>query len=101
MDKIFKSLADKQRRIILSLLKDTDMSVSEILKHLSIKQATLSSHLAILKKAGLVFDKVDGKRRIYKLNKEVFDLFVKELNRFASVRDEKIENEIILRRKTS
>ena len=91
MDKIFKSLADKNRRIILTLLMKQNMSVNEMLNSLNIKQATLSFHLAILKKAGLVSDSIKGKMRIYKLNREIFNSFVTELNRF-------VQNEIIVRR---
>lgn len=100
MDKIFKSFADKQRRMILSLLKNGEMSVTEILAFMSIKQATLSSHLAILRKSGLVTNSVQGKKRIYKLNWELLNNFVKELNRFIGITDLSNESEIILRRKS-
>jgi DNA-binding transcriptional ArsR family regulator len=53
------------------------------LKYLTIKQATLSSHLAILRKAKLVSFEVRGKLRVYKLDKEVLNNFVIELNRFV------------------
>lgn len=68
-----------------------DLSVNEILLNLRIKQATLSFHLAILKKAGIVSDSIKGKMRIYKLNREILNSFVTELNRF-------VQNEIIVRR---
>jgi len=91
MDKIFKSLADVNRRKILTILKNSDLTVNEILKYLDIKQATLSSHLAILRKAGLVSFTVKGKLRIYKLNRESLSNFVTELNRF-------VVDEMIVRR---
>ena len=91
MDKIFKSLADVNRRKILTILKNGDLTVNEILKYLNIKQATLSNHLAILRKAGLVSFVVMGKLRIYKLNRESLNNFVAELNRFVS-------DEMIVRR---
>jgi DNA-binding transcriptional ArsR family regulator len=56
MDSIFKALSDKNRRKVLELLKEKDMSVSEILKHFNITQASLSHHLDILKRANLVTD---------------------------------------------
>jgi DNA-binding transcriptional ArsR family regulator len=83
VDKIFKSLADINRRKILTILKNSDLTVNEILKYLDIKQATLSNHLAILRKAGLVGFTVKGKLRIYKLNRESLNNFVTELNRFV------------------
>lgn len=84
MDKIFKALADKNRRKILTLLKNNELSVNEILTDLEITQATLSNHLAILKKAGLVKNKVNGKQRIYKINDKYFDAFVEELLKFRN-----------------
>lgn len=105
MDKIFKSLADKNRRKILTVLMDLELSVNDILKNLEIKQATLSSHLAILRKAGLVSYKINGKLRIYKLNKDILKSFVIELNRFVDFKEEntdsKMGSEIIIRRKSN
>lgn len=93
MDKIFKALADSNRRKILTILKNGEMGVNEILKFLNIKQPTLSSHLNILKKAKLVDNRINGKLRIYKLNREIFGKLINQLNIFVS-------DEIIVRRKT-
>jgi DNA-binding transcriptional ArsR family regulator len=100
VDKIFKSLADVNRRKIISILKNGDLTVGEILKYLDIKQATLSSHLAILRKAGLVNFSIKGKQRIYKLNRETLIGFVKILNGFVESADINVGNEIIVRRKS-
>jgi DNA-binding transcriptional ArsR family regulator len=99
MDKIFKSLADINRRKILTVLKNKDLTVNEILKYLDIKQATLSSHLAILRKADLVEFVIKGKQRIYKFKKETIISFVKELNRFVEFEGTDTKDEIIVRRK--
>lgn len=99
MDKIFKSLADVNRRKILTILKDRDLTVGEILKFLDIKQATLSSHLAILRKAGLVQFSIRGKQRIYKLDGETLNSFVKILNGFVESKNVNTGDEIIVRRK--
>ena len=47
----FKALSDPIRREILVLLKDKRLSVGEIKDHFDITGATLSYHLAQLKKA--------------------------------------------------
>lgn len=91
MDIIFKSLADVNRRKILTILKNGDLSVNNILKYLNIKQPTLSSHLAILRKAGLVTTLVKGKNRVYRLNRTELIRFVEQLNRFTA-------DELIVRR---
>jgi len=100
VDKIFKSFADINRRKILSILREKELTVNEILGFLDIKQATLSSHLAILRKAGLVEFSIKGKQRIYKLKQETLISFVKKLNGFVEFTDINVGDEIIVRRKS-
>ena len=56
IDLLFKTLADPNRRRILQLLKEKDMTVSELQPHFDITQASLSHHLSVLKSANLVTD---------------------------------------------
>lgn len=91
MDKIFKALADKNRRKILTLLKDKNLSVNELLTNFEIGQATLSSHLSILKKANLVKNEIKGKQRIYRLNKDLLFAFAENMRRFVG----KIDNTFV------
>lgn len=97
MDKLFKSLADINRRRILTLLKDKEMSVNEMLKNFEIGQATLSSHLSILRKADLVKCRVKGKQRIYEINNTVFDAFVNELLKFRNIIRDDNASEMVVR----
>ncbi|MFA7676290.1 MAG: metalloregulator ArsR/SmtB family transcription factor [Candidatus Shapirobacteria bacterium] len=90
MDKIFKAMADINRRKILTLLKNGEMSVNDLLKNFEITQATLSNHLSILKKAKLVESRVLGKQRIYKINIELLIFFAKNINQFVGKPEEKI-----------
>lgn len=82
MDSIYKALGDKQRRKILNLLKNKDMSVSDLLENFQITQASLSHHLDILKRANLVIDERRGQFIFYSLNVSVFEEFVKWLMDF-------------------
>jgi DNA-binding transcriptional ArsR family regulator len=99
VDKTFKALADINRRKILTLLKNGELNVSKIVERLDIGQPTVSSHLAVLRKAGLVEVTVKSKERIYKLNRVRLNSFVKELNRFIEWTEVNVDDEIILRRK--
>jgi len=72
IDIIFKTLSDKNRRRIIQLLKQKEMTVSELLTHFEITQASLSHHLDILKRAGIVKSERDGQFIIYSLNTPVF-----------------------------
>jgi len=98
MDKIFKALADINRRKILTLLKEKELSVNELLKGFNIGQATLSNHLSILRKAGLVDCKILGKQRIYRLKKDILLAFAENMRRFAGKLDESFVEEIAIRR---
>ena len=97
MDKIFKALADKNRRKILTLLKDGEKTVSELLKDFDIGQATLSNHLSILRKAQLVDFKINGKLRIYRLNLNLLVAFAENMRKFAGKLDDSFIEEIEIR----
>ena len=53
----FKALSDPVRREILMILREGSLSAGEIGAHFDMTGATISYHLRILKKAGLVFEK--------------------------------------------
>lgn len=69
----FKALSDETRREIISLLKDGRMSAGEIVSHFDSTNATISHHLSILKKAGLISDEKIGKYIYYELETSVID----------------------------
>ncbi|MCI8271578.1 MAG: winged helix-turn-helix transcriptional regulator [Erysipelotrichaceae bacterium] len=69
----FKALSDDTRREIISLLKDGKMSAGEIVSHFPSSNATISHHLSILKKAGLISDEKIGKYIYYELETSVID----------------------------
>ena len=70
---IFRALSDVQRRTILEVLKDGELSVGDIATHFDITKATLSHHLSILKQADLVRVSRRGQQRIYSLNTSVIE----------------------------
>ena len=63
----FEALADESRRTILRLLSDGDRPVAQIASELPISRPAVSRHLRLLKEAGLVSERPDGTRRIYRL----------------------------------
>jgi ArsR family transcriptional regulator, arsenate/arsenite/antimonite-responsive transcriptional repressor len=73
MDTIFKALSDKNRRDILNILKEKDMTVGEIGKHFKITGASLSHHLDILKRTRLIISERQGQFIKYSLNTSVFE----------------------------
>ena len=69
----FKALSDPVRRDILSLLKGGRMSAGDIGAHFEMTGATISYHLKILKKAGLVFETREKNYIYYTLNTSVVE----------------------------
>lgn len=82
----FKALSDKTRRNILNLLKEKSMSAGEIGERFDMTGATISHHLSILKDAGLIKDKRQGKYIYYELNLSVFEEVVSWLSGFMEER---------------
>jgi DNA-binding transcriptional ArsR family regulator len=66
----FDALGDPNRRAIVELLSAGDRSVSELAGELPISRPAVSRHLRLLKEAGLVADRAEGTRRLYRLDDE-------------------------------
>lgn len=65
-----KALADETRQKIMKLCCCQELTVTEIVDALDVSQPTVSHHLKILKNAGLVASRRDGKEIYYTLNQE-------------------------------
>ncbi|MBT3338124.1 MAG: winged helix-turn-helix transcriptional regulator [Anaerolineae bacterium] len=63
-----KALADETRQKIMSLCCCKWLSVGEIVDALNVSQPTVSHHLGILRAAGLVDSRREGKQIFYSLN---------------------------------
>lgn len=64
----FRAVADPTRRRILDLLAAEERSVNELLRQFAISQPALSQQLKVLREAGLVVVRREGKRRVYALD---------------------------------
>jgi len=62
------ALADQSRRSILMALAEGERTVKELTEALPVSQPAVSQHLKVLKHVGLVSDRAEGTRRIYRLN---------------------------------
>ena len=63
----YAALAEPSRRHILDLLRAGERSVNELVADLELSQPGVSKHLKVLREAGLVEVRPDGKRRWYGL----------------------------------
>jgi DNA-binding transcriptional ArsR family regulator len=71
-DLIFRALTDPTRRAVLALLgREGSLSVSDISSHFpSVGRTAISAHLRVLKAAGLVDERRDGRHRLYSLGSD-------------------------------
>lgn len=75
---VFRALADPTRRQILQYLKARELAAGEIVGRLPISGPSVSRHLAILKAAGLVHERRDGNRILYRLDADRLALTVSD-----------------------
>jgi DNA-binding transcriptional ArsR family regulator len=69
-DTVLRALADPSRREIIRLIQDTELPAGAIAENFTLTQQAVSQHLAVLKKAGLLEERRDGTRRLYRFHSE-------------------------------
>ncbi|MEC3976823.1 ArsR/SmtB family transcription factor [Amycolatopsis sp. H20-H5] len=67
-DDVFAALASPARREVLKLLLDGPMAVGDLAEHFAMRRPSLSEHLRVLREAGLVSERREGRHRLYSLD---------------------------------
>ena len=67
---LLKAMANKNRLLILCVLNNRELSVSELNSEIAIPQSTLSQHLAVLRKDGLVQTRREAQTIYYSLSSD-------------------------------
>ena len=70
MEAALKAIAEPRRRAILALVRDGELSAGEIASHFDVTRPAVSQHLNVLKEAGLVNERRNGTRRLYRARPE-------------------------------
>ena len=65
-DEALRALAEPRRRAILRLVSDEEMAAGQIAAAFDVTRTAVSQHLTVLRKAGLVTERRDGTRRLYR-----------------------------------
>src|SRR5436309_3593332 len=65
-----KAIAEPNRRRMLRLVWDRELSAGEIASQFDVTQPAVSQHLKVLKEAGLVNERRNGTRRLYRARPE-------------------------------
>ena len=69
--RFLRTLSDPTRLRLLGILQDGEQNVTALRRTLALPQPTVSHHLALLRSAGLVANRRDGKQVFYSLNREI------------------------------
>jgi DNA-binding transcriptional ArsR family regulator len=88
-----KAIAEPRRRAILSLVRDGELSAGEIASHFEVTRPAVSQHLNVLKEAGLVSERRNGTRRLYRARPEGLVELREFLEGFWDVRLEALKRE--------
>jgi DNA-binding transcriptional ArsR family regulator len=79
-----KAIAEPRRRQILRLVWDAERSAGDIASHFDVSRPAISQHLTVLRTAGLVTDRRDGARRLYRANRDALAELQSSLEAFWS-----------------
>ena len=90
MDDVTRAIAEPRRREILTLVRDGEMSAGEIASHFEITRPAISQHLTVLRESGLLSERREGTRRLYRARPEGLAELREFLNEFWTNRLERL-----------
>lgn len=93
MEAALKAIAAPTRRRILTLVRDDELSAGEIASHFDVTRPAVSQHLNVLKEAGLVSERRNGTRRLYRARPEGLAELKAFLEDFWNVRLDALKRE--------
>ena len=93
MEAALKAIAAPHRRQILSLVREGELSAGEIAAHFDVTRPAVSQHLTVLKEAGLVDERRNGTRRLYRVRPEGLEPIRQFLEQFWDERLEALRRE--------
>jgi len=70
MEAALKAIAEPHRRQIIRLVWDGELSAGEIASHFDVSRPAISQHIGVLKEVGLVTERRNGTRRLYRASTE-------------------------------
>jgi DNA-binding transcriptional ArsR family regulator len=70
MEAALKAIAAPHRRQILRLVRKGELSAGEIAAHFDVTRPAVSQHLNVLKEAGLLNERRNGTRRLYRARRQ-------------------------------
>jgi len=91
VDEVARAIAEPRRRDILELVRERELSAGEISASFEVTRPAVSQHLTVLKDAGLLTERRDGARRLYRARPDGLAELRGFLDRFWSDRLERLK----------
>lgn len=91
MDDVTRAIAEPRRRQILNLVRDRELGAGEIASHFDVSRPAISQHLTVLREAGLLSERREGTRRLYRARPEGLADLRDFLNEFWTNRLERLK----------
>ena len=88
---IFRALADPTRRAIYERLSQTELNVSQLGDGLPVSQPAISQHLAVLREAGLLDERREGRFAFYRAQPSGLEPLIDWVERYRRFWPERIE----------
>jgi DNA-binding transcriptional ArsR family regulator len=88
---IFRALGDPTRRAVFEALAAGELSVSQITASLPVSQPAVSQHLAALRGAGLVAERREGRRALYRIEPQGLSPLADWLDRYRAFWPQRVE----------
>lgn len=82
MQDAIDAISHPARRAMLRLVLDGELPVNELAEQTGLSQPAASQHLKILRQAGLIQGRVDGRRRLYRVDLEGLDRLRRDLDAY-------------------
>jgi DNA-binding transcriptional ArsR family regulator len=70
IDSAARAVAEPRRREILRLVRDEELSAGQIASRFEVTRPAVSQHLSVLREAGLLSERREGTRRLYRARPE-------------------------------
>src|ERR687896_1209165 len=93
MEAAAHAIAAPRRRAILRLVRNDELSAGEIAAHFDVTRPAVSQHLTVLKEAGLVDERRNGTRRLYRVRPDGLTPIRQFLEEFWDERLEALKRE--------
>jgi DNA-binding transcriptional ArsR family regulator len=88
---IFRALADPTRRAVYERLAQAEHSVGDLAGGFHVSQPAISQHLAALRAAGLVTERREGRRALYRSNPDGLTPLLDWIDRYRDFWPDRIE----------